>query len=431
MAIQIDLEDEHAEEKDLEAGLSKDDLDEEVLEEGKIRYLLREDLNNIDDHFTGSFALSGLLPNAANPGLSTQGLGGIGLPHDACRLAASFPRNTLSVALSKVAAGLGIAPGAARVRAELCKLSMSGEGAFLDQWKVPQKDPGRFGTLEFSLPSYHEGGAVEVNFGAEQRLLESAPGSDFIFSYLAWFAGTHRALRTITSGYCLVLEYDLIHQGEGPPPSAARLEEDTQKIEDVLQEQKTTYFKEPSYSPLAYMLEHKYADFNLRFGDLKGKDRVKTRIVQHACQEQGFSIFVANMEQIVTGSCEEAYHHYCSRDYDSSEEDVNHHSIEEEFERSVKLKTVVLPSDSPFEGDPDEEDYDAGDVTHYYQKSCILVMPEESQDELLFESTMGSPAETKYLLDHLLKSLQVIKSETSDQDSNPSLQPCQTCLGKL
>ena len=43
---------------------------------------------------------------------------------------------TLSGALSKVAAGLGIAPGAARVKAELCKLSMSSEGAFLDQCEV-------------------------------------------------------------------------------------------------------------------------------------------------------------------------------------------------------------------------------------------------------------------------------------------------------
>ena len=196
------------------------------------------------------------------------------------------------------------------------------------------------------------------------------------------------------------------------------------------------------------MLEHKYADSNLRFDNLKGKDRIKARKLQHACQEQGFSFFLANMEQTVTGWCEEECHHWCSDDYDSSEEDVDHHSIVDELKRSVKLKTVALPGGpvcardvdfeidnilqyEPFADDPDEEDCDAGEVTHHYRNSCILIMPEENQGELFFKSTVCSPAETKCLLDHLSKTLQEIKSETPNQNSNPSLQPCQTRLEKF
>ena len=153
-----------------ERELSGDDSDEEVLQEEEIKILLQEALDNIDNHSAGSFAASGVLPSAANPGLSIRGVGGIGLPlseHDVYRLAAcslQVPvgqesettvdtsvvkmwefdpsmfelrnpawQQTLIGALSKIANDLGIAAGVAGIRAELCKLSLYGEGAGVER----------------------------------------------------------------------------------------------------------------------------------------------------------------------------------------------------------------------------------------------------------------------------------------------------------
>ena len=148
---------------------SGDDSDEELLQEEEIKDLLQVAIDSIDSHPAGSFAASGVLPSAANPGLSIQGLGGIGLPlseHDADRLAASSLQvpveqenptavdtpvvkmwefdpsllelrnpawqQTLTGALTKVANDLGIAAGIGGIRAELCKLSLYGDGAGME-----------------------------------------------------------------------------------------------------------------------------------------------------------------------------------------------------------------------------------------------------------------------------------------------------------
>ena len=127
-------------------------------------------LDGIDDSADATFATNGILPNAANPGLVVADLGGIGLPlsdHDAHRLAgichqAPFGKGsetvvdtkirktlelnpsqfelqnpawqqTLNDVVAQVANGLGIAVGAASVRAELYKLLLYEEGAFFDR----------------------------------------------------------------------------------------------------------------------------------------------------------------------------------------------------------------------------------------------------------------------------------------------------------
>ena len=127
-------------------------------------------LDGIDDNANATFATSGSLPNAANPGLFVKDLGGLGLPiseHDAHRLSsvchqAPFGKGsetivdthvrktlelnpsqfelknpawqqTLETAVAEVANGLGLAYGAASVRADLYKLLLYEEGAFFDR----------------------------------------------------------------------------------------------------------------------------------------------------------------------------------------------------------------------------------------------------------------------------------------------------------
>ena len=131
---------------------------------------LRNTLDGIGDKDGGQFATSGQLPNAANPGLFVQGIGGIGMPlserdvHCLAGICHQAPfgkgsetvidlqvrktlelnpsqfelqnpawQQTLNDVVTQVADALGIALGAASMRAELYKLLLYEEGAFFDR----------------------------------------------------------------------------------------------------------------------------------------------------------------------------------------------------------------------------------------------------------------------------------------------------------
>ncbi|MCJ1474629.1 hypothetical protein MMC13_003289 [Lambiella insularis] len=72
---------EHAEKvTDNESSAKEDDdvsFEEEVLDKEEIKEQLLHALDNIDDYAAGTFAIVGDLPDAANPGLLVEGLGGV------------------------------------------------------------------------------------------------------------------------------------------------------------------------------------------------------------------------------------------------------------------------------------------------------------------------------------------------------------------
>jgi len=197
--------------------------DEVELDCDEIKAELRALLDYIDTHSLESFATSGNIPNAVNPGITVNGLGGIGLPlsqRDALefsKVAHQAPsgegfekivdqsiRRTWELSPSqfalqnpdwqrfiqdlvgRVANELGVVGGAKAVRAELCKLLLYGEGACFDRHEDPEKAAGIFGTLVVALPSSHQGGDVHTSFRDQKRISKTAPGSDFGFSYSAW-----------------------------------------------------------------------------------------------------------------------------------------------------------------------------------------------------------------------------------------------------
>ena len=180
-------------------------------------------LDDVDTHSLGSFATSGTVPQAVNPGLTINGLGGVGLPlsvRDAWELSkiahqAPFGKGTETFVdtnvrktweldpsqftlqnpewqqcvhglTTRVATELGILRGDKDVRAELYKLLLYEEGAFFDHHKDSEKAEGMFGTLVIALPSSHLGGDVEASFGDQKQILSTSPSSQFGFSYLAW-----------------------------------------------------------------------------------------------------------------------------------------------------------------------------------------------------------------------------------------------------
>ena len=101
------------------------------------------------------------------------------------------------------------------------------------------------------------------------------------------------------------------------------------------------------------MLEHNYTEANLRFDHLKGHDRVRAHCLQEVCRKQGFSLFLANLERMISGSCEESYGDHRYGLFDDEE---GHHNIEDEVERALQLKTIALPNGMVFARDIEFEE---------------------------------------------------------------------------
>ena len=267
------------------------------------------------------------------------------------------------------------------------------------------------------------------------------------------YADVEHAVQKIASGHRLVLTYNLINRATGESRCAASLGNDKQMVVKALRDWNSSHQQLPRYWPLAYMLEHKYTEANLRFDHLKGHDRVRAHCLQEACGEQGFSLFLANLEQTIMGGCEENYrsHYY---DLSEDEDENGHHNIDEEVERSLQLKTIALPDgvvfardieyeeenilqDKPFGDTPDDEDYEGftgnegANTTHYYRKTCILVMPVDTRDDIAFKSMLTDAQGTRRMLRSLLNEVRDFKSSSLGRSSRASLQQCQKKLERF
>ena len=260
--------------------------------------------------------------------------------------------------------------------------------------------------------------------------------------------------------------YNLIHDTPGAPLCALDLLDKQHKVGQALQAWSIAENQEPRYWPLAYMLENQYSEGDLRLDRLQGRDLARARRLQQACHQHGFSLFLANIEQVVSGTCAGAWHCYgrsrgCDRyrchsygeigiEYQDVNEDKDdeYHFIVDESNRYITLTNIVLPdgsgyaqdvdfniknilSDEPFGDDPDEEDYDKGSTNHYYRQTCLLIMPHDNQDELLFESTVGDDTKAKKLLDTLKAAVLECESGGSDSVIHASPQSCQSRLERF
>jgi hypothetical protein len=103
------------------------------------------------------------------------------------------------------------------------KLLLYEEGAFFKAHRDTEKVPGMFGTLVMCLPSAHDGGSVKLVHGKKERTIKTAPTSAFEMTTLAWYADVQHEIAPVTSGYRLVLTYNLVQDPSAPKQTAAVL----------------------------------------------------------------------------------------------------------------------------------------------------------------------------------------------------------------
>ncbi|THC96695.1 hypothetical protein EYZ11_003850 [Aspergillus tanneri] len=350
------------------------------------------------------------------------------------------------VSVDKAVTGLGLQANPLEVKAELYKLLIYEEGAFFLPHQDSEKVDGMFGTLVISLPSKHEGGDVIASHKDERLTFETAPNSEFGFSWAAWYADVTHEVKPVTSGYRIVLVYNLIHR-----PSAALLQfrgNKTERLTHLLKswaraaEEPGQYldgwdddFNSACPPALVYILEHQYTQAELNFARLKGVDQPRFAELQNACERTGFDIFLANIEKMKTGGVNEDgyyggyYGHGC---YHSD----GPHSIVDLVESTLELSHVVnakgdivgkdisfpenmlIPEDV-FDRDPDDEDFEGftgnegASATHFYRETGALIMPKRFHFLFVLEKLKHGQGNAEQFLED---SRRVIAFELADME---------------
>lgn len=277
----------------------------------------------------GSYAASGLLSDAPNPGLDVIGLGGLGLPlseGDAQRLAsfseqASFGkgaetlvdlnvRKTWQIDASKIrfnnpewktyfktnlvpeaCRSLGIPP--ADVKANLYKLLLYTPGGHFEKHQDTEKEPGMFGTLIIVLPSPYLGGTFEATHPSDRsktKIFDPAPTSDFKMTYIALYTDVFHKIYPITMGNRFALSFNLVYKMapgvERPlPRSVVQLPGQAKLLGCLKAWAKRIERGDDAPKFIAHILDHKYSQMALSFKMLKGEDRVKIGWLMDLAQE--------------------------------------------------------------------------------------------------------------------------------------------------
>jgi hypothetical protein len=203
----------------------------------------------------------------------------------------------------------------------------------------------------------------------------------------------------IKSGYRLSLSYSLRYTGGATGSVSAAIEESA-KLRSLLASWLTLYKEDQDPAVFVYKLQHP-TKANLCYEELKGKDQKVVKHLEEACSDTSFHLYLAKLERIVEGSCEEDEEDYYDRydhrpyGYRSDRDEDEHHEIIEVSETTITLDTVfdlhgivvgkdiVIEEDEVIQEDlllkdpdrePDEEDYEEGTVGHHYRDTVNTVL---------------------------------------------------------
>jgi hypothetical protein len=241
---------------------------------------------------------------------------------------------------------LGVKVGA---HPEIYKLLLYEEGAFFKAHKDSEKAAGMFGTMVVCLPSHHEGGEIWLSHAGEKRQLSTAATSLFDLSMMSWYADVTHEVKPVTSGYRLVLTYNLIQDTTSQRQTAGLLSQSRKRLLKILNKCNGYLYGDH----WAYILDHKYTATNLSLKHLKGRDQAVGQYLHNVCSEAGFYVFLANL----TASMQDDDGYY------DADEDNNYTRLETVFTTGghmlafdVDIKKSEILNQDPFDGSPDSED---------------------------------------------------------------------------
>lgn len=294
---------------------------------------------------------------------------------------------SLATIVARSAAGLGVMEP---VAAELYKMLIYDAGSFFVRHRDTEKAPGMFATLVIVLPSLHTGGELLIRHRDREVCLDLACEDASEVAFAAFYADCWHEVRPISSGYRLVLIYNLIRQGSGklPEPPAYDAEED--RVTDLLGRWAAKLAAARSDPPgdcpdkLIYPLEHAYTPAEVSFATLKNADAAVATVLVAAARRANCELHLARLTIEESGSAEYSYSGSRRGRY-SEPDDDDDFEVGEIYDRSLTLSEWQTPDGSRPE---------LADLPFSEEEICPpdALDDEEPDDQQFFEATGNAGA---------------------------------------
>jgi predicted 2-oxoglutarate/Fe(II)-dependent dioxygenase YbiX len=217
---------------------------------------------------------------------------------------------TLLPMLDRLRGDLGL-PEGCRLKAELHSMLVYAPGQFFVPHQDSEKADAMVGTLVVTLPASFTGGALVVEHRGEQKTYRSSKKS---LSFVAFYADCRHQIRPVTSGYRIVLTYNLLLRGETAIPALTEAATETvEALARCLDEHFTTplpssqrFAGDRGADPpnrLVYLLDHEYTARGLSWSRLKGSDARRAAALGAAAARADCDIVLALADIHETWSC--------------------------------------------------------------------------------------------------------------------------------
>lgn len=204
----------------------------------------------------------------------------------------------------------------------------------------------------------------------------------------------HEQVKPITSGYRIVLTYNLVNTGSSPTPSIATGDPRLAAMQSYLKRWSHNIDDDNCNLPshLIYMLAHEYTEESLCIEGLKGKDLNRIKGLLDVVEGGDCVCYLSSIVKRIYGGCD-------GFGFEDGYDDLTTHSIADIVEESLELERIVsmngrkiidnvsieeagvIMQEDPFANDPDEEDFEGwtgnegANATHWYRDSALIIMP--------------------------------------------------------
>ena len=207
---------------------------------------------------------------------------------------------TLRPVLQHLRGDLGL-PQGCELAAEFHSMLVYAPGQFFAAHQDSEKADSMIGTLVVTLPSASKGGMLSVEHAGRTETYQS---SNELLTFVAFYADCRHHVEPVTSGYRVVLTYNLLVRGDTVASAAGSVDPGVvTTLTGCLAEHFAGSADEPSR--LVYLLDHEYTQRALGWDRLKGDDAGRAAAVRAAAQAAGCEVTLALAEVQETWSASE------------------------------------------------------------------------------------------------------------------------------
>jgi hypothetical protein len=207
---------------------------------------------------------------------------------------------TLRPVLDRLRADLGL-PEGCELTAEFHSMLVYAPGQFFAPHQDSEKADTMIGTMVVTLPSASTGGVLVVEHAGQTATYRSSKES---LSFVAFYADCRHHVRPVTSGYRVVLTYNLLLKGDTVAAAASRADSDrAAELAGCLNDH---FGDSDEPTRLVYLLDHEYTQRALSWARLKGDDASRAALVRAAAHEADCEVALALAEVHETWSTEDA-----------------------------------------------------------------------------------------------------------------------------